>query len=85
MLACALVSLCMRPRARASERERGRARARVRERYIISPKRDLLQCQKRPTTVSTETYYSARAREREIHYLSPFSLALSARAVVGLF
>jgi hypothetical protein len=54
-------------RARASESESERARAREREceskRYpedsVYSVKRDLLQCQKRATVVSKETYYKS--------------------------
>jgi len=36
---------------------------RVSKDTYYSVKRDLLQCQKRPTTVSKETYYSVKRRE----------------------
>jgi hypothetical protein len=48
-----------------TEREREREREREKETIrkgnsTTGVKRDLLQCQKRPTTVSKETYYSVK-------------------------
>jgi len=44
-----------------SERERERVCVFVGEREVLrSVKKDLLQCQKRPNTVSKETYYSVK-------------------------
>ena len=45
------------------EREKSCA---VSKKTYYSVKRDLIQCQKRPTTVSKETYYSVYVGEREV-------------------